>query len=224
MRGGRGTARGSACRRPTMQTALVACPYSGRGWARSSARPSTCASAASGGYQRGTARTAGTARGPRAPASSRSPRSRARELPALRRDAIQVEERDRVVAGVVLGADEPRVASIVEPLGGQQPAHPRSFAIWAKARAFGPPRPPPHAPQSWADSCGLLRLMTVADDEHERERRSRIPVSRARAADVGHLPTVKPSAFRSAAPCRSDRARGGFCDGAIGRLPHAAPP
>ncbi len=29
----------------------------------------------------------------------------------------------------------------------------------AKSRALAPPRRPPHAPQSWADSCGLLRLV-----------------------------------------------------------------
>ena len=34
-----------------------------------------------------------------------------------------------------------------------------SLRIWAMARPFGPPRAPPHAPQSWADSCGLFMLV-----------------------------------------------------------------
>ena len=33
------------------------------------------------------------------------------------------------------------------------------LAMAAKSRALGPPRRPPHAPQSWADSCGLFRLV-----------------------------------------------------------------
>ena len=34
-----------------------------------------------------------------------------------------------------------------------------SLRIWAMARALGPPRAPPQAPQSWADSCGLFMLV-----------------------------------------------------------------
>ena len=41
---------------------------------------------------------------------------------------------------------------------GEQLPHARMLAICANARALGPPRPPPQAPQSCADSCGLLRL------------------------------------------------------------------
>ena len=45
---------------------------------------------------------------------------------------------------VVASMDSPSAASSWRTRG--------SLAICAKARAFGPPRPPPHAPQSWADS------------------------------------------------------------------------
>ena len=65
-----------------------------------------------------------------------------------RGQAIEIEELDAVVAGVVIGADEDRLAGNDQASRGQPLANARIVQHLAKARALGPPRPPPQAPQS----------------------------------------------------------------------------
>ena len=62
--------------------------------------------------------------------------------------AVEVEEGHRVVAGVVVAADERR--SRPGSTSPRRPGRSRtrgSLRIWAMARAFGPPAAPPQAPQ-----------------------------------------------------------------------------
>ena len=104
--------------------------------------------------------------------------------------AVQVVVVDVVVAGIVVRADEHRCRwESTRPLAASRSRTRGSFSMPARARAFGPPRPPPQAPQSWADSCGLFRL----DEPWPMMTTSRAncpvrPMScRTRCGDIDHL-------------------------------------
>ena len=89
----------------------------------------------------------------------RSPRTRSKSAWCDARQAVQVGIRHGVVAGVVQAADEHRVGGNRQAALASSSRTRGSFSICAMARAFGPPAPPPQAPQSYADSCGLFRLV-----------------------------------------------------------------
>jgi hypothetical protein len=105
------------------------------------------------------------------------------------RDQILVEERDRVVAGVALGADEPRGRRDRQPLGGEQFAHTRVVGHLREGPRVGPAAAAPARP---AVVGGLVRVVeadrSVADDEHERREAITNPdVFEDAADDVRHL-------------------------------------
>src|SRR4029450_10278516 len=105
-------------RRPMIQKALVACPYSGRGCARSAARPSPGRTAANGGDH--SAPAAQTPPPFMCPAPSGYLDHRLGSLEqrlATCRDEILIEERDRVVAGVALSPHKPCAGVDGQPLG-----------------------------------------------------------------------------------------------------------
>ena len=210
-----------------MQTALVACPYSGRGCARSSARPSTWASAASGGYHGGAAsnRRHRSCASRRRAASIASPaRSNAGRL--LTGIEIVVEERDLAAAVLCCAPTNQVAASMRRPALAKLCADARVVGHLGERAGVRPAAPPPHAPQSWADSCGLFRLIDPwPTTSTSGDRRSRIPVSSStRRTMSAHLPTVNPECFPSAAPRRSRSSSQAGLPDAERCLLHAAPP
>ncbi len=177
------------------QNALVAWPYSGRGCARSSARPCTCASAAAGGYQRGTPSN----RRHRSCASRRARRlnrvhGSLEERSESCRDEILVEERHLVVAGVALGSNEPGRRVDRQPLRGQQLAHARVVGHLREGAGVRPASP------ATARTTVMGRLVRVVEtdrsmSDHQHERREAIAnadVFDDAADDICHLPYGEP--------------------------------
>ncbi len=177
-------------RRPTMQNALVAWPSSGRGWARSAARPCTCARAARGENQPGTE----SKRRQRSCASrclvvSMAALARSRTRPVTRGAEILVEEGDGVAAGIALRADEPG-ALVNHESGGREPL--------ADARVVGHlrerPRVRPATPAA-ARAAVVRRFVRIVqaegpvpDDEDERrEAIAESDILEDLAHDVRHL-------------------------------------
>ena len=108
------------------------------------------------------------------------------------RQGIQIEELDIIAAGVVITADEPGIVWNVDAaLPQTQPDFGR-FAMAAKSRALGPPRRPPQAPQSCADSCGLLRLVDPwPSTTTMRAKPQTSPAGRKRSPLVRFFPQVQ---------------------------------
>ena len=142
-------ARGSGSRRPTMHSALVAWPHSGRVCDRSSERSSTCRRAA------GNDRSSGAdwnrrqrSWALRSQACSMSSRPRSNSCLVRCGQAVEVEVGHRVVAGVVVAADEVRSRAGSRGRAAASKSRTRgSLRIWAMARALGAPAVPAHAPQ-----------------------------------------------------------------------------
>ena len=116
------------------------------------------------------------------------------QRPAARGDEILVEERDRVVAGVALGADEPRGRVDGQALGGQQLAHAR---VVGHLREGPRVRPAASAAARAAVVGRLVRVVeadrSVSDDEHERrEAIANADVFEDAPHDVRHLPHGEP--------------------------------
>ncbi len=76
------------------------------------------------------------------------------------RKRVQVVKFHVIAASVVIAADEPRIRLECRCRRSRRRSRTSArLAMAAKSRALGPPRRPPQAPQSCADSCGLLRLV-----------------------------------------------------------------
>ena len=211
-----------------MQNALVAWPYSGRGCARSAARPCTWASAASWRIPaRDAHRTGGTVRAPRDASSSQS-------RPRLARTAVGTPAGTRsssknvtvVVAGVALGSDEPRARVDGQPLGGQQLAHARVVGHLREGPRI---RPAASAAARTAVVGRLVRVVetdrSVSDDEHERRQAIANPdVFEDAADDIRHLPHGEPGILPDGRRCVArDPAAGGSAPAVIDVSLHAAP-
>ena len=88
---------------------------------------------------------------------------------AGRRDEIHVEERDIIVAGVALGADEPRICVDREPIGCQKLA---DAEVVGHLRETPRIRPAAPAPARAAVVGRLVRIVeadgSVSNDEYER--------------------------------------------------------
>jgi hypothetical protein len=163
--------------------AFVAWPHSGRTWERSSDRPSMWRLAAAWVSPSG-------AEPKRRRALVRVALHRLAHGPAghlklelmRRRHAVHVGEGDVVVRGVVQAADEDGVGRDLDAKPSFKAVHALrgSLRISAMARALGPPTPPPQAPQSCADSCGLFMLVEPWPKiEHDRGQSSSVrPMSR----------------------------------------------
>ena len=140
---------------------------SGRAWATSRPRISTClrAAAFSGVVEEELGRALGGVVG----AGLVDDRLRTREVALVRRGTrIEVVELDEVERRVVVAADNPGVVRDVDVvLLGEVRTHLRVVGARAKTRALGPPSRPQHAPQLAAARKGLLTERAVAgrDDE-----------------------------------------------------------
>ncbi len=214
-----------------MQMALVQWPYSGRGCARCDDRASTCCSAASGDRCSG----ASSKRRLRSRALSRrassSDRVRLLEGTRLRRrQRFEVEVLHRVARGVVQRADEPGVVRGCRCRVGARPSRTSGrLAMSANSRALAPPRRPPQAPQSCADSCGLLRLVepwpsttTIGAkllDQPEVGQHRRHSVDRFVQREAHRLAAVRDSARASATRMVDSRVMGSGASRDISRSP-----
>ncbi len=70
-------------------------------------------------------------------------------------------------------------AGMARPLRASRSRIRESLSIWASARALGPPWAPPQAPQSWADSWGLFKLVEPCPNTNtRREKTDVMPISR----------------------------------------------
>ena len=107
-----------------MQTALVQCPYSGRGWARCSLRSSTCRSAASGdAYTGQDSNRRARSWAFSALAWSRDSRMRVRSARCVSGSASSVVEFHVVTTRIVISANEPGVIGNFDAALAQVVAH-----------------------------------------------------------------------------------------------------
>ncbi len=143
-----------------MVTALVQCPYSGRGSAR-----------CSGAFLH-VVQTFFRARRPTRRFEPASPlmcaerprlierRAQIRQFPAMRpRNVLQIVEVDVVVTGVVIATYEPGVVGDHHTALPQASADSRMIGHGSEQASVGAAAPATHTPQSYADSCGLFRLV-----------------------------------------------------------------
>ncbi len=163
-----------------MQMALVAWPHSGRTCDRSWARPSIWCLAATGVIPSGAEpnrrarswalRTVASRRTPSASSSS------ARWLAGARSRS----EKIRLSFAVLCNPPTKTVSrGIAMPRGSSAERTRGSFSIWTMARALAAPGPPPQAPQSCADSCGLFMLVEPWPKTNtSREKLEVMPMSR----------------------------------------------
>ncbi len=145
---------------------------------------------------------------------------------AARGDQILVEEGDRVVAAVALGADEPGRRLDAQPLGGQPLPHARVIGHLRERPGVGPS---PSTPARPAVVGRLVRIVkadrSVADDEHQRrEAIANADVLEDAAHDVRHLPDreadMRSDRWRSVLPVQLQTGS----DGAGRVFLHAGPP
>ena len=169
---------------------------------------------------------------PAAPFVRLAPPRRLNRLPgsleqrlATRRDEILVEERDRVVAGVALGSDEPGGRVDGQPLGGQQLAHAR---VVGHLREGPGVRPAASAPARTAVVGRLVRVVeadrSVSDDEHERREAIANPdIFEDAPHDIRHLPHGEPGMLPDGRRCVLAIQLQAGSHGGDRRLVHAAP-